>query len=146
MASELRYSTPSGKRTRNGVAVFAPTRSIRALNAPAISRFYRQDRLQKPLFRLGAEPAQAAQASAAYRPLELLKGAHAQLTVEKAHPLGAYAGQPQKVQDARRVILTQLLKGLARAGVVDLADLRRQLGADARHLGQGLTRHQQRRD
>src|SRR5262249_42703507 len=145
-SSELWYSAPSGKRTRNGVAVLAPTRSIRALNAPGMCRFYPHDRLKQPLFRLGAEAPQAAQASAAYRKLELVEGAHAQLPVEKAHPLGADPRQAQQVEDARRVILTQLLQGLARPGVVDLADLRRELGPDARHLGQGLAGGEQRRD
>src|ERR1051325_1344944 len=135
--SELRYSEPSGKRTRNGVAVLAPTRSIKTLNAPGMCQFYRHDGFQQPLFRLGAESAQAAQASAAYRPLELLERAHAQFAVEEAHPLGADPRQPQQIEDPRRVILTQLLEGPARPGVVDLADLGRQLVADAGIFGRG---------
>src|ERR1041385_9541887 len=59
---------------------------------------------------------------------------------------GADPRQPQQIEDPRRVILTQLLEGPARPGVVDLADLGRQLVANARHLRQGLSRGAQRRE
>src|SRR4030095_7787015 len=104
-ASLLRYSAPSGKRTRKGVAVRAPARSTRDLMPLGMSGFYRLDCLQQPLFRFGAEAPQGAQASGTYRPLELVERADPQFPIEKAHPLGADPGHaprgPQAPEPSR---------------------------------------------
>ena len=88
-------------------------------------------RPKNELFLLRAQSLQLAHAAVAARGLELLDGLDAELGIEQRDRFRADALEVEQVEYRRRKLLEQILVIARLAGLGNLADLRRQLFADA---------------